>query len=68
MRNNELYELAVYYDKGKKFTFRDSLKLLPASLDKLAASLCPERGRKFEMDHSQVGLHNLKDRKNELMG
>jgi len=23
MRNNELYELAVYYDKGKKFTFRD---------------------------------------------
>lgn len=38
IRNNELYELAVYYDKGKKCTFRDSLKLLPASLDNLAST------------------------------
>jgi hypothetical protein len=67
MRNGQLYELVVYLGKRKRMIFRDSLKLLPASLESLASSLCPELGKKGVIDHSTVSLHNLGERKDELL-
>jgi hypothetical protein len=67
MRNHRLYELAVYYDKKILFRFRDSLNLLPGSLDSLAKNLCPELGTKGNVDHKDVNITNIKSRKNELL-
>lgn len=39
--------------------FRDSLKLLPASLRELAGSLCPELGVKGGVDHASVLIQDL---------
>jgi len=50
-RNNSLYELGVYSGNNMLFRFRDSLNLLPSSLNSLAKSLCPELGTKGSIDH-----------------
>jgi len=64
MRNGEL---KVYYSNRHCIIFRDSLKLLPRSLESLANDLCPELGTKGSVDHSTVGLLNLKERKEGLL-
>lgn len=66
MRNGELYQLEVRFDR-RKIVFRDSLKLLPGSLRSLGQSLCPEVGGKGEVDHTSVGLENLASRKTQLL-
>lgn len=71
LRNHRLYELAVYNKtkKGKKFLFRfrDSLNLLPGSLNSLAKNLCPELGSKGSIEHDRVKLSNLASMKQSLL-
>lgn len=59
MRDNRLYEVAVYSGKRMLFRFRDSLHLLPGKLDDLASNLCPELGKKGSIPYDQVSLDNL---------
>ena len=59
MRNNRLYELSVYRGKKLLFCLRDSLTLLPASLNNLAINLCPELGSKGSIPHDEVEVSNL---------
>lgn len=66
MRNNSLYQFEVQIDKVR-IVFRDSLKLLPGSLRSLGESLCPELGKKADIDHSTVCVGNLKERKQEIL-
>lgn len=49
------------------FRFRDSLNLLPGSLNSLASSLCPELGTKGYIDHENVTLSNLASNKKTLL-
>lgn len=49
-RNNRLYELSVYSDRKLLFRLRDSLNLLPGTLNNLAKSLCPTLGCKGSID------------------
>lgn len=44
LRNNKLYELAMYRGKKLVFSLRDSLTLLPRSLEELGKTLCPQLG------------------------
>ncbi|KAL0391586.1 UNVERIFIED_CONTAM: DNA polymerase [Sesamum latifolium] len=67
LRNNRLYELAVYSDKKMLFRFRDSLNLLPGKLSSLANNLCPELGPKGSIEHDKVELSNLASRKKSLL-
>lgn len=67
MRNNQLYELALYEGDRKLFRFRDSLHLLPGKLDNLAKSLCPELGSKGSIDYDSVTLSNLGLKKKDLL-
>lgn len=48
------------------FRFRDSCTLLPGSLKSLASTLCPELGTKGEIDHDNITVECLLDRRNEL--
>lgn len=66
MRNREVYQIEVRA-MGKKILFRDSLRLLPGSLSKLGESLCPELGKKGEVDHSKVSIEKLKSQKDILI-
>lgn len=59
MRNNRLYELAVYSGKKMLFRFRDSLNLLPGKLSNLAKNLCPGLGEKGSIPYDEVRLSNL---------
>jgi hypothetical protein len=60
-------KLVVYFDSKKsKMMFRDSNKLLSASLATLGEILCPELGRKGDVDHTSVNINNLATRKNCL--
>jgi hypothetical protein len=52
MRNNRLYELAVYSGNKMLFRFRDSLNLLPG--DTLAKNLCPGLGPKGSIAYEKV--------------
>jgi hypothetical protein len=56
------------YDMRNKHvcTFRDSLLLLPNSLNKLGESFCPELGRKGDLDHSQMNERNILEKKEEV--
>lgn len=67
MRNNMLYELSLYEGNRKQFSFRDSLHLLPGSLDNLAKSLCPELGSKGSINYDSVTLENLGELKRNLL-
>lgn len=52
------------YPKQKELarsTFRDSLNLLPCSLDVLAKNLCPELGKKGDIDHNKMTFESIKD-------
>lgn len=67
MRNHKLYELALYHNKKLLFRIRDSLTLLPGSLDKLAENLCPEIGKKGSIPHEELNESNLSDFRDELI-
>lgn len=66
MRNREVYQIEVRA-MGKNILFRDSLRLLPGSLSKLGESLCPELGKKGEVDHSKVSIEKFKSQKDILI-
>jgi hypothetical protein len=68
-RNNRLYEVTVYDLKSRKLLFklRDSLNLLPGTLDNLAKSLCPTLGSKGSIDYASVRVDNLMSNKEELI-
>ena len=59
MRNLKLYELAVYRGKKQVFSLRDSITLLPSSLETLAKTLCPEFGPKGSIPHEDLVVPNL---------
>nr|GEW83108.1 RNA polymerase, mitochondrial [Tanacetum cinerariifolium] len=59
MQNNRLYELSVYSGKLMLFRFRDSLNLLPSTLQNLAMSLCPDIGTKGSIGHESVNEKSL---------
>lgn len=67
MRNHRLYELKVYRGKRLLFSIRDSLTLLPGSLNSLARNLCPHLGSKGSIPHDQVRLSNLMNLRYELL-
>ncbi|KAL5158667.1 DNA polymerase [Glycine soja] len=67
MRDNRLYEVAVYSKKRLLFTFRDSLHLLPGKLDDLAKNLCPELGSKGSISYEDVRLESLSIMKESLL-
>jgi hypothetical protein len=67
MRNNRLYELAVYSGMKMLFRFRDSLNLLPGKLANLAKNLCPGLGTKGSIPYDEVRLSNLASMKNSLI-
>lgn len=63
-----LYELVVYKKNNKiLFCFRDSLNLLPGTLNKLAKSLCPELGGKGSISYNNVTVSNLVSMKKSLL-
>lgn len=67
MRNNRLYELSVYSGKVMLFRFRDSLNLLPGTLNNLAKSLCPDLGTKGSVDHKSLDVNNIAANKDQLL-
>lgn len=68
MRDNRLYEVAVYSKKKRLiFRFRDSLHLLPGKLDDLAKNLCPELGSKGSISYEDVRLERLSNMKEILL-
>jgi hypothetical protein len=67
MRNNRLYELAVYSGKKMLFRFRDSYNLLPSKLSELAKSLCPDLGTKGSINYNEVTPEKLVSMRNELV-
>lgn len=67
LRNNRVYEIAVYSGNKMLFRVRDSLNLLPASLDALSKNLCPELGGKGKIDHNNLSMINLESQKKILL-
>ena len=67
LRNNRVYEIAVYSGKRMLFRVRDSLNLLPASLDALSKNLCPELGVKGNIDHNNLSMTNMESQKKILL-
>ncbi|XP_058722403.1 DNA polymerase-like [Vicia villosa] len=67
MRNNRLYEVAVFNDNKLIFNLRDSLTLLPGSLKDLAQNLCPHLGIKGSINHDDIKLDNLSSLKYQLI-
>jgi hypothetical protein len=67
MRNNRLYELVVSQGNKVVLRLRDSLNLLPSSLDTLAKTLCPELGNKGSIKHDEVKVSNLVTKRSELL-
>jgi len=65
IRNNLLLEIKVYR-KGSKnvlFRIRDSLNLLPHKLSVWGNTLCPQLGNKGSIDHENVSVSNLIDKR-----
>lgn len=75
LRNSRIYELKIHRkSKNKKsdkysfiLRFRDSLMLLPSSLDSLSKALCPELGSKGELPHRDMLVDKLLDHKDQIM-
>lgn len=67
LRNNRVYEIAVYSGKKMLFRIRDTLNLLPASLDALSKNLCPELGGKGNIDHNNMSKTNMEPQKKRLL-
>jgi len=67
IRNNRLYEFRVIRGDKVVLRFRDSLTLLPASLNKLAKALCPELGTKGSIPHDDITVETLRPLKKQLL-
>ncbi|XP_042453061.1 DNA polymerase-like [Zingiber officinale] len=67
MRNHKLYELKVFKGKKMIFRFRDSLTLLPGSLNALAKTFFPSLGTKGSIAHDDVKVSNLQDLREEYI-
>ncbi|XP_050217594.1 DNA polymerase-like [Mercurialis annua] len=59
LRNHKNYELKVYLGDRFLVRFRDSLTLMPSSLEKLGKTLCPESGSKESIPHEKLSSSNL---------
>ena len=59
VRNNRIYEIKIYQGSRLLFCFKDSLVLLPGSLQQLGKTLCPELGPKGSIPHDLVSSDNL---------
>lgn len=67
LRNNMIYELAVYRDYKYLFRFRDSLCVFPRKLEDLGKTLCPNLGTKGSIEHKGLRVHHLKDKRSLLL-
>lgn len=67
LRNSRLYELVIYRDRNMLFRLRDSLMLLPGSLNYLANNLCPQLGAKGCIPHDEVQESNLTPLRDQLL-
>ncbi|KAJ8746889.1 hypothetical protein K2173_010161 (mitochondrion) [Erythroxylum novogranatense] len=67
IRNNRLYEIAVYSGSKMIFRIRDSLNLLPGSLKNLAKNLCPGLGTKGSIPYKDVTPSNVLSMKKMLL-
>jgi len=69
LRNNRLYELAVYSGKKMLFRFVDSLNLLPGKLSTLGKNLCPDLGPKgtISIPYDELKVEDLLNNRNELL-
>jgi hypothetical protein len=67
MRNNKIYEIKILQNKELLFRFRDSLLLLPGTLAGLGKTLCPELGSKGILDHEEIEVSNLSNRRVQLL-
>jgi len=59
IRDNQVYEIVVYCRGRVIIRFRDSLKLLPGSLDSLGGTLCPHLGFKKNFDHINLTINDI---------
>jgi len=59
MRNNMLYEIAVFLDNKLVFNLRDSLTRLTSPLHTLAKHLCPQLGSKGSIPYDDIFVDNL---------
>lgn len=67
MRNNMLYEIAVFLDNKQVFNLRDSLTLLPSPLNTLAKHLCPQLGSKGSIPYDDICVDNLSTLRYQLI-
>lgn len=67
MRNLRLYELVVSRGNKVVLRLRDSLALLPSSLDTLAKTLCPQLGDKGSIPHEEIQVETLENRRDQLL-
>nr|QHR86556.1 putative DNA polymerase [Picea sitchensis] len=67
MRNLRLYELVVSRGNKVVLRLRDSLALLPGSLDTLAKTLCPQLGGKGSIPHEEIQVETLENRRDQLL-
>lgn len=67
MRNHVLYEISIYNGNRLLYSLRDSILLLPNSLDQLGKNICPELGSKGSIDHNDIKVENLLDQRIELL-
>ena len=67
LRNNMIYELAVYRDDKYLFRFRDSLCVFPRKLADLGKTLCPNLGTKGSIEHKGLQVDHLMDKRSLLL-
>lgn len=69
IRNLTLYEIAIYRGKKLLLRLRDSLHLLPGSLEGLAKTLCPELGvkGKISIQYDELKVKDLLTLRDELL-
>ncbi|KAH6556220.1 hypothetical protein KP509_1Z195900, partial [Ceratopteris richardii] len=70
IREHNVYQIKVYSKKNPKevvLDIRDSLKLLPGSLDLLANTMCPELGGKGQLNHEELNEFNISSRRQECL-
>ncbi|PRQ23031.1 putative ATP synthase, F0 complex, subunit A [Rosa chinensis] len=67
IRNNLIYEITVYRGKKLLYHLKDSLRMLPNSLDSLARHLCPQLGSKGIIQHNEIRVSNLLHNRDKIL-
>lgn len=67
IRNNLIYEITVYRGKKLLYHLKDSLRMLPNSLDSLARHLCPQLGSKGIIQHNEIRVSNLLHNREKIL-